>query len=110
MPATAINTTQALPVATHTRVVPWRRLLPLWRHAVWLLALFAVLAMATAVRLDVQRLRMDLDRSDRLHRGALVLNERLHLEIDARKRLAVMLGAAEDLAMRGDVDLVEVTK
>ena len=77
--------------------VPWARLLPLWRHAVWLTALFAVLAAAVVIRLDVQRLQMDLDRNDRAQSSAVVLHERLALELDARSRLQALEGHAVSL-------------
>ena len=66
------------------------RLLPLWRYAIWVAALFVLLAVAVAVRLDVQRLQMDLDRNDRVLRNATVLHERLNLEMNSRKRLMVV--------------------
>lgn len=74
--------------------VPWSRLLPLWRHVVWLLALFAVLAAAVVVRLDVQRLQMDLDRNDRAQAATAVMQQRLQLELDARRRLIAVEGYA----------------
>ena len=88
--------------------VPWARLFPLWRHALWLAALFIVLAVAVAIRLDVQRLHMDLDRNDRAHRTASVLNERLTLELDARTRLETMQGYADALGANAAAPLVVI--
>lgn len=64
------------------------QLVPLWRYAVWLVALFSIAAAAVAIRLDVQQLRENLDRNDRLQRQSEVLRERLRLEVDARRRVA----------------------
>lgn len=88
--------------------IPWGRLLPLWRHVVWLVALFVVLAVAVVIRIDVQRLEMDLDRNDRAHRTAQVLNERLTMELDARRRLQAVEGMATSLGALSDVELVDL--
>ena len=88
--------------------IPWARLLPLWRHVVWLVALFIVLAVSVTIRLDVQRLQMDLDRNDRAQRAALVLHERLQLELDARHRLQAVEGMAEQLGATPDAEVILV--
>lgn len=88
--------------------IPWARLFPLWRHLVWLALLFVVLAIAVTIRLDVQRLQMDLDRNDRAHRAAQVLNERLTLEIGARRRLQAMEGLATSLGASSQAPVVSV--
>lgn len=88
--------------------VPWSRLLPLWRHAVWLAALFVVLAVAVLIRLDVQRLQMDLDRNDRAYRHAQVQQERLRLERDARRRLSAAEVAARAIEAGPNVKLVDL--
>lgn len=101
----------ALPLADVVEVArptTWQRLFPLWRHAVWLLALFAVSAAAVAVRLDVQQLRKDLDRNTRLERQAAVLNERLRLEIDARRRAVAVEGVAHRLELTTHAQIVRV--
>jgi hypothetical protein len=64
-----------------------------------LTAFAAVLSCAVAVRLDVQRIRKDYERTLRTQREALVLQDRLRLELDARHRATAM----EELAMRYDL-------
>lgn len=88
--------------------IPWARLAPLWRHAVWVGLLFVVLAIAVTIRLDVQRLQMDLDRNDRAERAAQVLHERLSLELDARRRLQAMEGLATSLGATSEVPIVRL--
>ncbi|MFT7520978.1 MAG: hypothetical protein ACI9MC_003129 [Kiritimatiellia bacterium] len=106
---TSLNSaTVALAARTRSWSVPWSRLFPVWRHAVWLTALFIVLAVAVAIRLDVQRLHMDLDRNDRVHRSAGVLHERLVLEMDARTRLETMQGYADTLGADVHAPLIVV--
>ena len=85
-----------------------RRVLPLWRHAVWLAALFVVLAAWVQVRLDVQQLRTDLDRNSRHTREARILNDRLRLEMDARRRAVNVEAMAGRLAMTADAAVVRV--
>jgi ferric-dicitrate binding protein FerR (iron transport regulator) len=72
------------------------RLRPLWRHAAWLVAFGAVIALAVAVRLDFQQMRKDYERTSRAQREALILQDRLRLELDARRRASAM----EALAVR----------
>jgi len=85
-----------------------RRLLPLWRHGVWLCSLFAVLASAAAVRLDVQQMRKDLDRNTRAQREARILNERLELEVASRRRAVAMEAVAAQMAMSADARMISV--
>ncbi len=75
------------------------RLIPLWRHGVWFAAMFVVAMTAIAVRLDVQQLHKDLDRHTRLQREAVVLNERLSLELDARSRAVALEVLATQLEL-----------
>lgn len=84
------------------------RLVPLWRHAVWLVALFALLTMWVDVRVDVQQVRKDLDRSGRAHREARIQNDRLQLELDARRRSVVLESAARQLAAGDQAPIVRV--
>ncbi|MFK7927173.1 MAG: hypothetical protein AB8H79_03220 [Myxococcota bacterium] len=88
--------------------VPWARLAPLWRHGVWLAALFTVLAVAVVIRLDVQRLQMDLDRNDRAQGRALVLHEQLSLEVDTRMRLQAVESWADQLGAQADIQVVDL--
>jgi hypothetical protein len=85
-----------------------RRLLPLWRHGVWLCSLFVVLASAAAIRLDVQQMRKDLDRNTRAQREARILNERLELEVASRRRAVAMEAVAAQMAMSADARMVSV--
>ena len=82
------------------------RLVPLWRHGVWLAAVLDVAMTALAVRLDVQQLPKDLDRHTRLQRDAVVLNERLHLELDARSRAVALEALASELELGSDAVVV----
>ena len=92
----------ALP-ATHVDVAgwtsPWVRLLGLWRHAVWASLFFGVCAASVSVRLDVQQLRVNLDRNARFSQQAQVLQERLQLEQDVRRRSAAVEAVAEMLVL-----------
>lgn len=106
-----LTTLQSVSVGTlssSTWSVPWTRLVPLWRHAVFLIALFVVLAAAVVIRLDVQRLEMALDRNDRAQRGAEVLNERLLLELSARRRLQATEGLAAGLGAGPGIEVEHV--
>lgn len=81
-------------------LAPVRRLLarmvPLWRHVVWFTALALVIAATVAIHLDVQRMQKDYARTIRTQREARVLQDRLRLELDARRRATAM----ESLATR----------
>lgn len=92
-------------LTAHTLPVPRRsvaaRLLPLWRYAAFLAALFTVLAAGALVRLDVQQLRKDLDRTSRATLEAQVLHDRLVLEMEARRRAVAMERVAVELGLGG---------
>lgn len=85
-----------------------RRLLPLWRYAVWGMALFVVMAAWAQVRLDVQALRTDLDRNSRHAREARILNDRLRLEMDARRRAVHVEAMAGRLGVTAEAPIVRV--
>jgi cell division protein FtsL len=104
----ALPTADLIAPAARTWQVGARRLLPLWRHAVWLVALFLVLAAWVQVRLDVQQLRADLDRNNRMSREARIMNDRLRLEMDARRRASNVEQVAVRLGMNGDAAVVRV--
>jgi hypothetical protein len=103
----ALPTSLIAPTASRWRL-GLSRLLPLWRHVVWLVALFVVLAAWAQVRLEVQQLRTDLDRNSRHAREARILNDRLRLEMDARRRAVNVEAMAGRLAMTADADIVRV--
>lgn len=96
-----IEETSAAPVARP-------RLVPLWRHAVWFVALFVVSAVAVSVRLDVQQLRKDLDRHARMDTEARVLNERLRLERDSRRRAVAVEAIAQSMGVDQEVHVVRI--
>ena len=102
--------TVSLPVLPQSPAIAstWARLRPVSRHVVWLLALFAVVAVAVFVRLDVQQHEMNLDRNDRAQRAASVLNERLELELRARRRLQAVQGYASQIQAVPEAPLVRV--
>ena len=85
-----------------------QRLQPLWRHAVFLVALVSLLGIAAAIRLDVQQLRKDLDRNGHAQREALIQRDRLRLEVDARRRAMAMESAAVSMDMAHDVRVVRL--
>jgi hypothetical protein len=95
-----LNSVVEAGVLPATDLAPVRRLLaqlaPLWRHTVWFTALALVLAASVAIRLDVQRMQKDYARTIRTQREARVLQDRLRLELDARRRATAM----ESLAQR----------
>ncbi len=84
--------------------------IPLWRHLFWVFALFVVLAVAVGVRLDVQQLRKDLDLNERYIRSANVLNERLHLELDTRRRAEAVEDIATRLGANHEVDIIRIVE
>ena len=84
------------------------RIAPLWRHGVWLATLFVVLVAAAAIRLDVQQTRADLARNARAVREARILNDRLRLEVDARRRVVAMEAVAARLQMSSVARVVRV--
>lgn len=104
----ALPTAEMLAPAARQWRLGAERLLPLWRHAVWLSALFVVLAAWVQVRLDVQQLRTDLDRNTRMTREARISNDRLRLEMDARRRASAVEAVAGRLAMDGSAAIVRV--
>lgn len=100
----------AAPPATGWKIGTFElaRLKPLWRYAVFTACLFAVTAFAVAVRLDVQQMRKDLDRNSRMTREATILNDRLHLENDARRRAAAVEVVASRLALGPEARIVRL--
>jgi len=86
----------------------WRRLLPLWRHAVWAGLFFVVCAMSLSVRLDVAGLQKDLARNARQLHEATVLQERLRLEWSVRRRTAHIEAVALQMGLADQVPLVTV--
>jgi hypothetical protein len=75
------------------------RLIPLWRYVAFTAALFVVLSFWVHTRVAVQELREDLDKVGRAQREARVTNDRLRLELDARRRAIALEGAAVDLGL-----------
>jgi hypothetical protein len=104
-PRAATNVLTVPPPAWHGAL---RRLAPLWRHAVWLVSLLALIALWVDIRVDVQQLRTDLSRSGRAYRQALQENEHLRLEVETRRRALAMEQAGAALGLVGDVELVDV--
>lgn len=84
------------------------RLVMLGRYALFTGCLFAVSAFAVAVRLDVQQLRKDLDRNTRMQREAGILNDRLHLERDARRRATAVEVLAAQLELGPEAHIVRL--
>ena len=87
---------------------PWTSLIPLWRLGVWFAIVFVVAAASVTVRLDVARLQKDLARNAVLFREAQVLNERLQLEWDVRRRTAAVEFIASHMSMSSDLTMVPV--
>lgn len=84
------------------------KMLPLWRHAVWLTAIFVVLSASLAIRLDVQQYRADLDRYARATQQAELTHDQMLLELDSRRRIVAMEQAAIALAMEPGVRIVRM--
>ncbi|MEZ4241871.1 MAG: hypothetical protein R3F59_38120 [Myxococcota bacterium] len=97
-----------VPTTVHEWQAVARRLVPLWRHGVWLVALFALLTLWVDIRVDVQQLRSDLDRTNRAHREAQIQRERLRLELDARRRSSALEGLASSLDLAPGAEVVVV--
>jgi len=87
-----------------------RKLLPLWRHAAFLAALFAVAGAGAMVRLEVQQLRKDLDRTSKAILDATVLNDRLTLERESRRRAVAMEAVAGGLGLSASARLDTVER
>lgn len=91
-------------------VSPWRRLLGLWRHGVWIGACFTLLAVAVSVRVEVQSLRKDIERAEARQREAALLQERLMLEVSARTRAASMERLAVEMKLATPAVVERVTQ
>lgn len=89
---------------------PWRRLVPLWRHGVWMTSCFVLAAMAVSVRVEVQELRKDIERAEYRQREAGLLHERLQLEVDARRRAAAVEAIATELSVGAHVQVERVLR
>lgn len=90
MPATSQSPAPSVLRAAITTVAP---------YVAWLVALFVVLAWWVQVRLEVNQLRQDLYRNAAAHREAALFNERLKLEMDARRRTVAMERAARRMGL-----------
>ncbi len=84
------------------------RLLPLWRHVVWAILLFTVAGFAVHEGVGVRQSRTDLARTTRAVHEAGVLNQRLQLELDARRRLLRMEEAGSHLDMNHRVPVIRL--
>lgn len=93
---TSTMTVYAKPSEMESEIAIWVRILPLWRYGIWFGALFLLIAVAIVVRLDVQRLQMDLDRNDRLSSEAMIIQERLDVELNVRTRLGAVQVFSEE--------------
>lgn len=92
------ETTSSLPLAS--RDIWLSRLAPLGRYAVFLLSVFGVAAAGAVIRLDVQQLRKDDHRTSRAILEAQILNDRLQLEMETRRRGAAMEHTAKQLGLK----------
>lgn len=79
-----------------------------WRFGAFSVCLFAVTAFAVMVRLDVQSVRKDLSQNARTQREAGILNDRLRLEMDARRRAVAVEVVATNLDLGPDARIVMV--
>jgi hypothetical protein len=80
----------------------------LWRYLAWAVVAFVMCGIGVGVRLDAQQLRKDIDRNGRLQREARVANERLRLELDARRRAHAMSDVAAALSLGPSPEVVRV--
>jgi hypothetical protein len=90
--------------------VRFRDLGALWRHAAWAAALFAMLATAVQIRLDVAQLHKDLDRNSLMSREEQVLHQRLLLEVAARTRAVELEAVATGMSMAPGAPLVRIAE
>jgi hypothetical protein len=105
----ALTTALSAPVVHEWRRA-FARLLPLWRFAAFGAALFVLLAAWVEVRLEVQALRTDLDRTGRAAREEQVTSDRLRLELDARRRAVRMEQVARQLGLTSMAPVVQVAE
>jgi len=89
---------------------PFVNVRPLWRHVVAVTMIFALSVAWVEVRLDVKKTRIELDRNASMQREALVLNKRLRLEVDARRRAAAMEQVGRALSLSGAAPVVVVAR
>lgn len=80
------------------------------RYGIWLACLIVVVMVWLQVRIEVHQLRRDLDRTGAAIRKARVLNQRLALERDARRRLIEAERVAAELGLTDDVEIVEAPR
>ena len=87
----------------------WSEVLgPLRGYGVWLVAVFVICAGSALVRLDVQQLHRELDRTHRAQREARMQNERLSLELAVRNRASELEAAASERGLGAGVVVVHV--
>ena len=80
------------------------------RYGIWLICLVTVLMVFLQVRIEVHELRKDLGRTRTAIREARVLNQRLSLEMDNRRRLVEAERIAVDLGLDDQVSIVEASR
>lgn len=97
-------------VNASTEAMTIANVVPLWRHMFWLAAVFAALVVSVEVRLDVQQLRKDLDRNERSQRSADVVNDRLRLELDSRRRAESVAAIASKMDIQETVQIIRIVE
>jgi len=80
------------------------------RYGVWFACLVTVMMVWLQVRIEVHELRKDHDRTVTAIREARVLNQRLGLEIDSRRRIVEAERIAAELGLTDDVSIVEASE
>lgn len=83
------------------------RVFPLWRLGVSAVVFVGLVVIGAYVRLEVQQLRKDMDRTSRATLEAQVLQDRLVLEMEARRRAVAMERAADQLGLGPQASLVK---
>jgi len=96
--------------ASNSDAMTIANVIPLWRHMFWLFAVFTSLVVAVEVRLDVQQSRKDLDRNERAQRAAEVVNDRLRLELDSRRRAEAVEAVASRMGIEESVRIVRIVE
>lgn len=86
------------------------RLRPLWRYAVFVVALFTVSAFHVYVGLGAKQVRADLDRIAGTHDEARLLNDRLDVEIATRSRAVRMEEVAAHLEMTPGTPVLHIQR
>ena len=83
---------------------------PLVRYLFIGAVLFAFAVLGVMVRVESQEIRKDIDRNRRMQDSAQLLNQRLRLELDARRRVMAVESAARSLGIDAPAEVTRVAE